>query len=184
MYRSHLIKPHHLVALTVVLTLLAVSAWGAAPLPDRITVSWAPDSQLTEIKRNPAKRGWLRPNQWQKMLSDYLRRRADALLPPGQRLDVHVDDIQLAGSFEPWHGPNTQDIRIMREIYPPRIELHFTLTDADGHTIAQGSRRLSDQAYLQQPLPNNNDPLRYDKRVIQRWLHRLRTETAHSAAHG
>lgn len=140
-------------------------------LPERVQVSWAPNDQLTEVKNNQFQRGWLRPEDWQKSLSDYLRKRADAVLQPGQRLEVKFEDIKLAGDFEPWHGPNAQDIRFMKDVYPPRATLHYRLIDASGATIREGDSKLSDLAYLQRTtVADTSDPLRFDKRMLDDWL--------------
>lgn len=153
--------------------MLAHAAAGTAPGGDaRVHVSWAPTASLSEVRDNPTQRGWMRPQEWQKQLATYLVRRADALLLPGQTLDVHIDDIKLAGAFEPWRGPDAQDIRFMKDIYPPRIQLHFKLLDADGKVLREGERKLQDLAYLQHSLPNTIDPLGYDKRLIGNWLSR------------
>ncbi|MFT3790177.1 MAG: DUF3016 domain-containing protein [Rudaea sp.] len=143
------------------------------PLPDRVQVSWAPNDQLSEVKNNSFQRGWLKPADWQKTLSDHLRKRAALVLPPGQKLDVTFEDIKLAGDFEPWHGPEAHDVRFMKDIYPPRATLRFKLTDASGATIREGERKLTDLAYLQRTtIIDSNDPLSYDKRLLDDWISR------------
>jgi len=161
------LRPAFIAAL---LFLFAVPALAEVADTTRIQVKWAPDDQLTEVRQNSQNRGYMQPAQWQKALGDYLRRRAERLLPAGQRLDVSIDDIRLAGAFEPWRGPNMQDVRILKDLYPPRIDLHFRLLDANGATLREGSAKLRDLAYLQHALPNDNDPLRYDKRLLGEWL--------------
>ncbi len=106
-----------------------------------------------------------------KSLSDRLRKTADRILPAGQQLRVHVDDVSLAGRFEPVHPPGQQDTRIMREVYAPWMNLHFTLLAADGTMIREGEARLGDPSYLRRAVAADpNDPLRYDKRMIDDWL--------------
>ena len=139
--------------------------------PARIQVTWAPVEQLSETQNNPPNRGWLRPDQWMKSLGDRLRKTADRVLPPGQQLQVHVDDISLAGRLQPVYRPGQQDLRVMKESYWPWMNLHFVLLAADGTTIREGDARLSDGAYLRRAVAADpNDPLRYDKRMIDNWL--------------
>ncbi len=139
----------------------------------RVDVAWAPTDTLSEVKDNPMQRGLLKPADWMKSLGDYLRLRADRILPPGQQLQVTIDDIKLAGNYEPWHGPDSQDIRFMRDLYPPRIDLHYKLLASDGSLIRDGKDKLRDIAYLQRIAPTTStDPLRYDKRLIDDWLKR------------
>ena len=150
---------------------LITTTAGAFADASRVSVNWAPINTLSEVKQNPTYRGWLRPEDWTKELSSYIRQRADAQLPPGQQLDVTIDDIKLAGDYEPWRGPNAQNIRIMKDIYPPRIDLHFRLIGADGKTLREGPAKLRDLSYLQNNVvPTETDPLRYDKHMIDTWL--------------
>lgn len=149
------------------------AAYEPAVLPERVQVLWAAPEHLTEVKSNQMRRGFMRPEDWMKALSDYLRVRADRLLPPGQQLQVTIDDITLAGSFEPWHGPALDDTRFMKDIYPPRLKLHYRLTAGDGSTLREKEVRLIDLGYLQHTgLPTDTDPLRYEKRQISDWLAR------------
>ena len=136
----------------------------------RVHVTWAPTASLSEVKDNPGHRGWMSPQEWEKRLTDYIVQRADTLLPPGQTLDVKIDDIKLAGGFEPWRGPNLQYVRFMKNLYWPRVDVSFKLIAADGSTLRAGTKKLSDMAYLQRPLVIDTDPLGYDKRLIGDWL--------------
>ena len=135
-----------------------------------VQVQWTDPTQFTELRysrnRWDAQRG-----NWVEDLAEHLRKQASKQLPEGQKLDVTITDIKRAGDYEPWHGPRLDDVRIMRAIYPPRITLQFTLTDANGQVIDQGERKLADTGYLlNSSLPNNTDPLRYEKTMIDRWV--------------
>jgi hypothetical protein len=157
------------------LVLLSASAAASAAvdnLPARVQVSWAPTEKLSEVRNNQFGRGWLRPEEWERQLGDQLRRSADRVLPQGQQLRVQINDVKLAGAFEPWHRPGLDDVRIMKDIYPPTMELHYTLLAADGSTMREGDAKLRDVAYLQRAVANTSDPLRFDKRMIDEWLRR------------
>ena len=180
---KNLLSPHRLTLAAAALLGLAASA-SASAVPvasDRVQISWAPEQQLSEVKDNQFHRGWLRPKDWMQSLGDYLRQRADVTLPPGEKLDVTIDDIKLAGDFEPWHGPAAEDIRFMKDIYPPRIDLHYRLLDANGSVLREGSSKLRDLSYLQRVVPSSTDPLRYDKRLLSDWLRKeFRSDVAAS----
>ena len=94
------------------------------------------------------------------------------MLPAGQQLAVTLTDIKLAGAFEPWRGPQFDDVRIVKDIYPPRIDLRFTLKSADGAILAEGERTLRDVGFLTRGMANTSDPLRYEKRMLDDWLNR------------
>ena len=168
------------------LMLLAVGCASAGPrtvtAPDApraltgdspVQVSWTDPAQFTEI-RSSSNRFEAQSGNWVYQLADYLRRSAVKRLPPGQTLEVQITDIKRAGEFEPQNGPRGNDIRIMRNIYPPRMTLTYRLGDSNGGVVSQGEERLSDMNYLGNlGLQSNNDPLRYEKNMIDQWLRRL-----------
>jgi len=104
-------------------------------------------------------------------LAQHIRERAGGRIEAGSTLTVTIKDIDRAGAFEWWHGAQGGDVRIVRDIYPPRIKLEFSLVDADGEQLAGGSRELSDPSFMA-TLEYRNDRLRYEKKLIDDWVHR------------
>ena len=142
----------------------------ALPESDSVNVRWDDPSKFSEL-RYSGNRWEAAQGNWVVELATYMRDRAQQRLPAGQRLDVTIVDIRRAGSFEPWHGPNLQYTRIIRDVYPPRMTLNVRLTDASGNVIAQGERKLMDSGFLMSDSSSlNSDPLRFEKRMIDRWL--------------
>lgn len=103
-------------------------------------------------------------------LRTYIAKQANRLLAPGQQLKITVSDIDLAGDFEPWRGPQWDDVRIVKDIYPPRIKLAFQLTDANGTVLKQGDRDLRDLSFMLKLSINRDDPRRYEKDLLDDWL--------------
>lgn len=166
----------------LVLMLLPGIALGTPPGPElaptasdtpRVTVTYHEPHQFTESRLAGFGHGYDHDQYLQK-LQAFLVRRATPMLKPHQHLSITVTDIKLAGNYEPWHGPNWDNVRFMRDIYPPRIHLRFTLTGTDGQVLRQGSRKLIGLDYLNAYAlaPGDTDPLRYDKALLDRWLRR------------
>ncbi len=103
-------------------------------------------------------------------IRDYLVSRANYYVPAGQKLTVTFTDIDLAGDFEPWRGSEGMDIRIVKDIYPPKMDLEFKLTGSDGSVIKEGKRQLRDLVFMSKLSINQNDALRYDKALLDDWL--------------
>jgi len=59
---------------------------------------------------------------------------------------------------------------VIKNIYPPRIDLTFTQTDANGAVVKEGERQLRDPAFMQRGILNSTDPLRFEKRMLDDWL--------------
>jgi hypothetical protein len=108
-------------------------------------------------------------------IRDYLVSQAAGYVPEGMKLTVTITDVDLAGEFEPGRNPQMDEVRIVRDIYPPRISLAFKLTDADGNEVKHGTRELTDLMFMSKLSMNPNDPLRYEKNLLDDWL---RTEFA------
>lgn len=135
-----------------------------------VAVSWTDPAEFSEIRRS-GNRWEARRGDWVVKLAEHLQKRAERDLPAGERMEVTITDVQRAGNYEPWHGPQADDVRFVRDIYPPRIELSFKRYDAQGNLIAEGDRKLSDLAYLSNVRPiNSNDNLQYEKRLLDTWL--------------
>ncbi|HTL67726.1 MAG TPA: DUF3016 domain-containing protein [Lacunisphaera sp.] len=153
-------------------TALARAAAGQ-PAPKNVDVVFSHPEKFTDVKENSMdfenERGGA--NVFPR-LQELVQNQAAPLLPAGQKLTVTFTDIDLAGDFEPWRGPQFDDIRIVKDIYIPRITLSFTVTDADGKVVKQGDRRLVDLAFQTRiTRAFANDPLRYEKDMLTDWIH-------------
>lgn len=105
-------------------------------------------------------------------LRDHLIKQAAAYVPEGQKLAVTVTDVDMAGDYEPWRGAGLMDVRIIKDVYPPRMSLEFKLTDAAGKVLKEGKRSLQDLAFNMKLAINLSDPLRHEKALIDDWLRR------------
>jgi len=103
-------------------------------------------------------------------IRDYIVLKAQTVVPAGEKLTVTFTDIDLAGDFEPWRNGQAMDIRIVKDIYPPRMDLEFKLTAADGRVIKEGKRQLRDLAFMGKITNNPRDNLRYEKNLLDDWL--------------
>lgn len=102
-------------------------------------------------------------------LRGHLVKQAAARLGAGERLSVSVTELDMAGEFEAWRPP-LGDARVLKDIYPPRIDLNFRLAADDGKVVKEGARELRDPAFLLGANRYADDPLRYEKALIDRWL--------------
>jgi hypothetical protein len=165
-------------------TLFAVSGAIAKPrnvtdpdaprtLPDEgpVAVQWTDPASFTELKFSGNRWESQRGN-WVYDLALHLRKEAEKRLPAGERLEVTITDIDRAGSYEPGRGVHLDNVRILREIYPPTIELGFKRYGADGQLLADGERTLRDLMYLSHNVSaaRNHDSLVHEKRLIDEWL--------------
>ena len=150
-------------------TLLSKDAPRALPDNGPVSVAWADPATFTELKAS-GNRFESAQGDWLIQLAKYMRKQADKQLTPGNKLELTIVDIQRAGRYEPWHGLDRQNIRMIRDIYPPRMTVRFVVKGPDGQVLAEGERKLVDNAFLMGTQINSNDSLRYEKRLIDDWL--------------
>src|SRR5690348_17828228 len=124
---------------------LAAAAATSAESP--VSVTYVNPEQFTE-NRLYGRQDRFNRIDYLAQLKAYLIKQGQAVLKPGQSLHVNITDIRLAGAYEPWRGLQWDYVRIMRDIYSPRIELDFRLVDQDGSVLREGKRVLRDLDYL------------------------------------
>jgi hypothetical protein len=106
-------------------------------------------------------------------LSRYIVNRADAVIPEGEKLTITFTDIDLAGEYEPWRSASRgRDARIVKDIYTPKMDFSFKLTDASGNVVKEGTRHLTNMTFMMDILSPNlrSEPLGHDKQMIGNWL--------------
>jgi hypothetical protein len=158
---------------TVLLILLAIVGLvpPVAAQDDRVTVELANPPAFVDFKTSCAPR----PADLTALatqLERYLKTTAGRLLPEGQRMEITVTNIDMAGDIEAWRSPFLCDLRTMKDIYPPRIDLTFRILDAEGKEVRGGARQLVDVNYLDRAAPSGIDQLRYEKYLLSDWLQR------------
>jgi hypothetical protein len=105
-----------------------------------------------------------------KELTGHLEALARRYLSDGQKLNIEVLDIDLAGEMRPSRRGG-QDVRIVKGAADwPRIKLRYTL-DSAGQPPLSGEKSLADMSYLQRAGGYSaKDPLRYEKRMLAEWF--------------
>lgn len=155
--------------LCLALVSVALTATRPARADGTVSVAFQDPEQFTDVnerqfKTTPDK------NQNLQQLKSWLEKRAGKMLTADQQLSVTFLDIDLAGAFEPWQGPSLQDVRVVKDIYPPRLKLRFQLKRADGSLISEGERELRDLGYLMKAGSIGSDSLAHDKALLDSWL--------------
>lgn len=152
---------------------LALVASTAAAASGTVTVRYDHPENFTETREVRAFAPLRADSGYLQTLKNYVQKKAAPLLEDGQTLDILVTDVDRAGSYLPSVGYG-QPVRVVKDVYPPRITLHFRLLDGQGNVIREGDRKLSDLGFMHDSPGglSDTDPLRYEKRVIDRWLAR------------
>ena len=98
---------------------------------------------------------------WVEALSEHMADRIAEALRDGERAEVYISDIRRATAMS---GASSQDV------VPPRIALTFKRLSAKGKVVQTASRTLQDNALQLKGRRYENDPLRYEKALVDDWV--------------
>ncbi|MFS8036222.1 DUF3016 domain-containing protein [Xanthobacter sp. AM11] len=90
-------------------------------------------------------------------------------LKPGQDLRLEVLDMELAGEYEPWRRSGWGDVRILRDITPPRFKLRYTLCQK-GKVVVAATETVTDINYLMNPSGRGSDRFSFEKAMLEDWF--------------
>lgn len=107
-------------------------------------------------------------------LKQFLQTEGQRCLTAGETLAFQVHDVDLAGRQEWWHGRGYGNLRVMREITWPKIDIAYVRRDAGGATVAEGRERVADMSYLWRApyLRHDIKPLPYERAMLKDWIGR------------
>ncbi len=157
--------------LALCMGLAPAAGWAAAGVPSagHATVEFFEPEKFTDVRDSYL--GDASRTTYLEQIRDHLLDQAKYHVPAGHTLAVTITDIDMAGDFEPWLGPRWTDIRIVKDIYPPRIDLVFRLTDSAGQVVREGRRELRDLAFLMKiTMAFRDDSVRHEKALLDDWL--------------
>lgn len=88
-------------------------------------------------------------------------------LPEDRLLKLKVTNVDLAGDvrFSPM-----QELRIVKDLYIPRIKFSYELLDNDKVVIESGEADLKDGGFLLSSSRVSNRTLKYETPMIDRWF--------------
>ncbi|ABZ78350.1 conserved hypothetical protein [Shewanella halifaxensis HAW-EB4] len=102
-------------------------------------------------------------------LTKSLNKEAAKILKPEQKLEMVVTDLDLAGDVRPTFGATTNDLRIVKNIYPPRITFSYKILEGD-KVIMAGDEKLTDLNFMYSINKMNDKPYRYENELLASWL--------------
>lgn len=104
-------------------------------------------------------------------LTEQFEESAQRLLPSNYVLDIAVDNVDLAGDIEYFIGPFNQDMRVVRDLYFPRLDFSYELRDSEGKVVARGEEDVKDTNFYVMREYVRDEPLFYEKQMIDDWFY-------------
>ncbi len=134
-----------------------------------VKVTWQEPEKYTDIRPgNESKSGFQ-----ERMIKEFDQIFADLAkkLPDAYQWDITVTDVDLAGDVRPFYRNTVGDIRIIKDLYWPRMTLTFDLKDEKGKSIASGTENIKDMNFLMRSgLATGNSAFRYEEQMLRDWF--------------
>lgn len=150
-------------------TACAVRAADSAAASSRVDVVFDHPEKFTDVKDSYAPSDHGRDAILGE-IRGFLVRRAEPMLPGGYKLTLTFTDIDLAGEFEPWRGQRWDDVRIVKQVYPPAFKFTYSVSDPAGRVVKEGSEDIRDINFQMRVVIDTSDPLRYEKDILGDWV--------------
>lgn len=95
-------------------------------------------------------------------------------LPAGQTLEVTFTDIDLAGEVDPVEVPGGYQLRLMKDVYFPRLQFDYRVLDASDAVVSeQKGVVLKDMSYLSGPRGSTTSAsFYYETRMLREWFNK------------
>ncbi len=106
---------------------------------------------------------------WVEKISEHFADRVAEALPDGERAEINISDIRRA-SVMSMSDSAAGEARTRQEVVPPRIVLTFRRFSSKGKVVQAASRTLQDQALQLKGRRYADDPLRYEKALVDDWV--------------
>lgn len=142
--------------------LLATTVASAAT----VEVTWTDYDKYRDIDPGEGHRKHFRENTFENFEKHF--NKLAAKLPEGQVLKIEVTDIDLAGDT---HDAGISRLRIIRDIYFPRMNFSYQLIDANGSVMLTNEVVLKDMSFMMgASLRYRQDSLGYEKKMLDDWF--------------
>lgn len=129
-------------------------------------VTWSNSDKYRDIDPGQGHRAKFKKNVFSHLEKHFNKLAAD--LPEGQVLKIDVFDVDLAGDV---NIGGIHRIRIVKDLYFPRIKFRYQVIDASGDQVIHGQENLKDMNFLSQSsLKYSNDFLGYEKKMLDNWF--------------
>ena len=131
-----------------------------------VEVSWIAPDKYRDIYAGNENRKRFKEDVFRE-LEQHFAKLAEKL-PAEQKLFIKVTDVDLAGDVN--HG-GIDRVRIIKEIFSPRIDFSYQLVDAKQVTLLSGEIKLKDMAFMMHSaLKYRHDRFGYEKQMLDQWF--------------
>ncbi|WOH37004.1 DUF3016 domain-containing protein [Thalassotalea fonticola] len=162
--------------LKVFATVITVSMFAPAVFAGQAEVEWIKPEKFTDIKPANESRSHLQKRIF-KELEQHFSELAEKL-PDGQMLKVSVTNLDLAGDVRYMVGPNNATIRVVEDLYFPKMKFDYQLIASDQSVISTAKADIKDMSFNTGVRSSfSSESFHYEKTMIDDWFYQTFPET-------
>ncbi|MFK3977586.1 MULTISPECIES: DUF3016 domain-containing protein [Shewanella] len=145
-----------------------------APPPNPVTevglvkIEWQNPKDFSDIRTSNELQSRFE-NRLFDTLTKNINKEAEKTLKPGQTLQMTVTNFDLAGDMRPTFGATPGDLRVVKDLYPPRATFSYTIKEGD-QVIIVGDEKITDMSFMSNSHRFNDRPFQYETTLFTDWL--------------
>jgi hypothetical protein len=152
--------------MTGLLSLVVVLISAATAQAAQVEVKWTNPDKYSDIDAGQEHRQHFKDRTF-KAFEEHFAKMAEAL-PEQQKLIFDITNLDLAGDV---NFGGMKRIRIIKDIFFPRIEFSYQLLNADNTVVKSAEVSLKDMGFLMHSsLRHRNQTLGYEKDMLDDWF--------------
>lgn len=161
----------HSIKIVVALFMMVVSNIVSAQidakyLNEAISVTWLNPEKYRDVDTANMNKIKYR-QQVMDNLEKYIHKELADYAVKGQTITINVHDLDLAGDVRPIIG-QINDIRIVKSIYPPMIDIQYVLSDAKGSVIKENRKKYRDLGFNVSSISSSRHSFGYEKAMLKK----------------
>ena len=151
---------------TALLTLFTIVSFPNVACAATSEVTWTDYKKYRDINPGDHGRKQFRENTFYNFEKHFTK--LAEKLPEGQILKIDVTDVDLAGDT---HVAGISRMRIVKEIYFPRMTFTYQLVNADGSEVVANTAKLKDMNFMMGGrLKYRHESIGYEKKMLDDWF--------------
>ncbi|WP_418358944.1 DUF3016 domain-containing protein [Shewanella basaltis] len=133
-----------------------------------VKVEWQNPKDYRDIKTSTERQSRFEARLFE-TLTKNINKQAEKSLKPGQTLFLQVTDLDLAGDMRPTFGATPGDLRVVKDLYPPRATFSYTINEGD-KVVLSGEEKITDMSFMYNSQRLNDRPFQYETTLFTDWL--------------
>lgn len=152
--------------------LLAAVAFSATAFAGEAKVTWQNPEKYTDIRSgNQSQKSMLKSidTSFSKEFSELAKK-----LPANYHMAVTVTNLDLAGEVDPIPSRMMDQIRVLKDLYYPKMTFDYQIHNAAGVAVLEGKDvTLKDMQYLSGTRSTqSSDSFYYERKMIREWFNK------------